>query len=269
MRVKKTWTELKSLVASKGLYFQYKESATEYFIWARENGDVYYTIIDIADGSPPADSDEEDFVDNYKTEANHRIENKTQVKEFEKTNGAFKTVGKTFTATKNTITTHDLSFPYDVEVLAGGILFAGLNPGDNVSMVVAPDTVVGTITASEAVGQTDISVSATVTANMKPGRYVKFASHTTEYSVTDVDAAAGTISISPTLADALSANDLVKMSVKMVDCLHVDDIQFCCEFGQSKIGASYIAAGTTIRVVYDNQSATDDATVRFYFEVLY
>lgn len=70
--MKKTWTELKSLISLKGLSIQYIEETAIYYIWARDDRDKYYTIIDKADIIETG-SDEEDFVNNYKVSANKSV----------------------------------------------------------------------------------------------------------------------------------------------------------------------------------------------------
>ena len=69
MKIEKSWLELKELVENKVLVIQYKESETEYFIWATENGDEYYCIIDKETGS----TNQIDFEGNYKAKANSPI----------------------------------------------------------------------------------------------------------------------------------------------------------------------------------------------------
>lgn len=63
-RHKKTWSELKSLAAAKVAVLQYEDQTDQYRVWFSENGDSYFTFIDI----PSADAT--DFDDNYKASAN-------------------------------------------------------------------------------------------------------------------------------------------------------------------------------------------------------
>ena len=70
MNIDVTWTNLKSLVSSKNLYLQYTESSVEYNIWVSEEDTKYFTVIHIDN---PANTDQADFEDNYKSGANQPI----------------------------------------------------------------------------------------------------------------------------------------------------------------------------------------------------
>ena len=70
MRFQKSWTDFKALVSNKGLGMQYENQTEQYYIWAVEDGTIYYCRILI---TIPAGSDQEDFEDNYKDNANKPI----------------------------------------------------------------------------------------------------------------------------------------------------------------------------------------------------
>lgn len=67
MKIKQTWSELKTTISGKNLRLQYKSDGNEYLVWGREESDLYYALIDI---DSPANADQQDFEDNYKSEAN-------------------------------------------------------------------------------------------------------------------------------------------------------------------------------------------------------
>lgn len=63
----KTWTELKTLINTKNLSFQYEDQTDQYKVWTIEGTDKYQCFIVKESGS----EDQEDFEDNYKDNANH------------------------------------------------------------------------------------------------------------------------------------------------------------------------------------------------------
>jgi len=66
-KIKKSWTDFKTLISSKCLPMQYIVDGSYYKIWADEDNDTYLCMIDITD---PAGTDQEDFEDNYKDDCN-------------------------------------------------------------------------------------------------------------------------------------------------------------------------------------------------------
>lgn len=66
-----TWISFKNLIDSKNLEVRYTESSTEYEIWANELTDTYSTVLDI---ESPASIDQVDFEQNYKNNANKKID---------------------------------------------------------------------------------------------------------------------------------------------------------------------------------------------------
>ena len=70
MIVENTWTELKTIISTKDLLVQYTDDGSVYAIWVNEGNDVYSTNINI---ESPASTDQADFEDNYKANANKAI----------------------------------------------------------------------------------------------------------------------------------------------------------------------------------------------------
>lgn len=67
-----TWSEFKTLVANKGLKMQYYSHSGLYKIFAIDNGVLWKHEVEIASPAP-SESDQEDFEDNYKDDANGTI----------------------------------------------------------------------------------------------------------------------------------------------------------------------------------------------------
>lgn len=68
--IEETWTNFKSLLATKSGELQYTEILTDYVIWFTEGIMRYECIIPKVS---PASSDQEDFEDNYKDDANKPV----------------------------------------------------------------------------------------------------------------------------------------------------------------------------------------------------
>ena len=187
------------------------------------------------------------------------------IKEFSTTTGSYRTKGYKFTATANQITNYDFSLPYDIEILAGEIWSKKSLDGDEIELIISPDTVVGVVTEAALIGTSTIKVSPTVIANLKNGRHVKFGTATDEYAVVTVNS--DSIDISPALVSAVSVNDFVKMSIKMVETVTLyNDTNL--RLGWTKIGSSAVPKNTTIRCTYNNKDTTNKE-IYFYMDILY
>lgn len=80
MRIDLSWTEFKNTcLTKKGLIPQYisitKNSSNYYLIWVTEDNSEYITTINITN---PANSDQTDFENNYKNNANEPLQPKTE-----------------------------------------------------------------------------------------------------------------------------------------------------------------------------------------------
>lgn len=187
------------------------------------------------------------------------------IKEFSETSGAYKTKGYNFLAIKNATTDYTFSFPYDVEVLAGEVWTKNSIDGDELELIIAPDTTIGIVTVAGSVDDSEVKVNSTVLDNIRSGRHVKFGSDTDEYVVTSKTADG--IEISPNLINAVSVTDAVKMSVKMVESMKLyADIDL--RLGWTKIGSSFVGQNTPIRVSYTNVDSVDK-DIYFYMDILY
>lgn len=191
--------------------------------------------------------------------------NETVIKEFTKTAGHYKTKGFKFDATNDTTTSYDFSFPYDVEILAGEFNSVNSIQGDDIELVVAPDTITGVTTQAHVTSDTVINVSQTVADNAAMGYWLTLGSD--EYVITAIDKVDKKVTISPGLTGNLAASSLVKQTIKMVETLYLEP-SINIRLGWTKIGSSYIPAGTTLRMKYNNTDSTTKEIV-FMLDVLY
>jgi hypothetical protein len=187
------------------------------------------------------------------------------------TGGHFRCVGVEFTATNNASTTYDFSFPYPIALLACTFPTVGKNSGDKVELNIAPDTIIGAITANVSAEATSINVQSSVISNISVGQHITLAdgSNTDECLVTAINTSSNILSveIGPDDSYLASTPTYVKKTVKMAQDLYIEkDSRY--ELGVSKIGGSYIPANITLRVIYTNSSGSD-IKVRPIFEFLY
>lgn len=71
--IKLSWTDFKAMVSAKGLSMQYVMKGKDYYIWASEKSDKYCCYI-FKEVTAPDPSDQKDFEDNYKSDANKALQ---------------------------------------------------------------------------------------------------------------------------------------------------------------------------------------------------
>lgn len=178
-----------------------------------------------------------------------------------------------FTALADQITEFSFSYPMDVSVLEAQFTSGEENVGDTWSWVISPNTTVGALTANVAIDDTVINVTSTVTANINVGFYVNlFDGVNTEElgRVLSIDSVSGTITTENASTTAFSAASptYVRMNIyfmKDAEFGHPWNIVY----GEGKILSSFVPAGTTVKVMYNNKSPTVDKRVVCNLEILY
>lgn len=70
MNIELKWSDFKSLNTTKSLHIQYVDIGKFYRIWTQEDGVFYVTEVYKESETAPTGSDQKDFEDNYKTDAN-------------------------------------------------------------------------------------------------------------------------------------------------------------------------------------------------------
>ena len=177
-----------------------------------------------------------------------------------------------FDALPNQITIHIVTFPIPINVIAAYMEVKAENTGDHAIWEIAPKTTVGALTADAAPGSTVLSVSPTVTANVKLGYQIHLSDGVNLNDtgrVINVDAGAGQITVETPTADAFAAATptLVQLTVRYVNIELGNPGQI--SIGTNKIGAAYLPANTPIHCCYDNKSLIDTKRFVSYVEYLY
>jgi hypothetical protein len=179
------------------------------------------------------------------------------------TGGNFKCEAIAFDSAASSITTRNISFPFDISILAVYMVTTNDQVGDNMEVIVAPDTTIGVVSSVVSVNDTVISVSSTVMEYVYKGYKVKITDGVNTDSlgyVIDKDVVAGTITVQNAAANSFAAGSLVKFSV-----YYVENYEFgpAWEYviGESKIGASKLPANKIVRINYTNNGQTQKRIV--------
>lgn len=176
----------------------------------------------------------------------------------QRTGGHFQAMSRKFSAPSNRTTTVDFSEPIPMAGFILNFKATTEHEGDVINMYVAPETIVGAITANVSVSDTVINVSSTVLQNMSVGFLFQLFDgvHTEDLGrVITIDKANGQITVENASTRAFSASSptYVRQSIQYVrDYIIGPPGDYTV--GQSKIGGTYIPANTVIRVTYENKS---------------
>ena len=185
-----------------------------------------------------------------------------------KTGGHFRVESQNFVAKANTTTNHDFSYPIKLGVLVIEVPTEDNQKGDIMSCLMAPETVVGTLSKDAEIGDNIFNVSQTVTDNVKIGYFIHLNNEDVG-QVLNIDKANGTITTENKCKTQFSASSptLVKMTVCFMRDWEIGR-SWLYNFGNSKIGASVADENTPVRIVYKNNS-NEDKRIRTTFEILY
>jgi hypothetical protein len=179
-----------------------------------------------------------------------------------KTGGHYKAKGFAHDFPAGT-SSYEFSFPYPIALLAAEFNGAASNAGDTMNFFIGEDTTIGTITSAVSIDDTVINVDNTSVENITVGRWLKLDDgvNTHESCVIAKDIDNNTITLNDPVSTAYSpvSPTFCKMTIRMVEDFEFDSgVRY--ELGTSKIGGSYIPAGTVFKIYYTN---TGSEIVRF------
>lgn len=189
-----------------------------------------------------------------------------------KTGGHFKIVSQAFDASPNTTTTYDFSYPIKMGVLAIHVPTNDSQEGDIMSVVLAPNTTIGAITADANINDTTLNVSQTVIDNIALGYYITitdFVNSDELNQVIAIDKVNNTITVETPVQTAFTASGTyIQITIYYMDKWEIGR-SWVYEFGNSKIGASTADENVVARVIYENKSLLNTKRVRISFEAMY
>ena len=188
-----------------------------------------------------------------------------------KTGGHFQVHGEQFEAPNNSVTNHDFSFPFDIAIFAATVNTSGLSDGDTIDFEIGPDTIIGAITADVTANDTVITVQQSVIDNIAVGKYLTLDDGTNSERgwVIDIDDVNLTVTLNAGTTNGYSAATPTTCGVttKMANNLEIVSSSRY-DLGQSKMGGSWVPAGTIIRISFTN-GAGSQVRVRAVFELTY
>lgn len=130
--------------------------------------------------------------------------------------------------------------------------------GDEFSIVINPDTVIGGITAMADIDDTVIHVTSTVTDNVTTGMYVTLDAdgsppYTNICKILAIDKDAGTITIKSPLTESFPPGSIVYLIMYMAKNIALDST-YPSEYGEKGFAAKQIPKGTLLRLYYTNNN---------------
>lgn len=185
----------------------------------------------------------------------------TKITAEENSDGYFTTEHVTMnipSGTPGDITEHDVTWPMDVLLWKTLITPTSDMIGDVVTVVAAPETTVGVITATVNIGVTTINVNSTVTDNVNRGFLITL-DDTVNKDVlgrcTAVDAIGGTISFETPTTFSFAAGTPVKISIYVLKDIYLTDTN-TIDIGSKGFKGKTITANMVLRVHFANNSGT-------------
>jgi hypothetical protein len=190
------------------------------------------------------------------------------------TGGHFKTWTESMTATAGESKILDVSYLYPINVLSTRIVTGEDHRGSTISLIVGPNTTIGQPTVDVAQGNNVIDADATsleyAALGYKINLYNFISTEIQEMGeIIEIDVVAGTITTSLTAtSNHTYATSAIQISVYMMDKFEFGE-PWGRHMGDSKIGSSYIPAGTIIRMVFQNNHESKTLTLIGENEALY
>lgn len=167
----------------------------------------------------------------------------------------------------------DHSWPFPISMLSANARIRSNSDKDEIAVLIAPDTVTGTITADVAASATVIDVAQSVIDNVSLGYCLKLSDGTNEDDlgrVVAIDKGAKQVTVETATVNAFAAATptYVKQTIQMAPHVELTDGHIM-SIGESKIGGSHIPANTVIRLRYNNVPGGGTKRFSVCFEYLY
>jgi hypothetical protein len=187
------------------------------------------------------------------------------------TGGNYAYATEAFTALANQTTMYEFSFPINISIMDTSFVATNENVGDSWSWIISPDTLIGVLTSSIEVGDTELDVSSGVFTFVKVGFYVTIDDGITSEElgrVLAVDSDGGTITVEKAASNSFAVGSNIKMSIYFTKDGELGH-PWLYQYGVSKIRSSHVPANTLLRVLYTNKSPTVDKRIVVSMEYLY
>lgn len=187
------------------------------------------------------------------------------------TNGKYQVATVAFDCPMGTtVYTHSFDFP--MNALASFIPVSSTQEGDTLLVEVAPNTTVGALTANASAGVKVFNVSQTVIDYTITGLFFTLTDGVNVDNlgrIKEIDTDNNTITTTYATTHAFSAASPTYCQITSV---YADNVEFgtagIYSYGNTSIGASYVPAGTEIKMTYTNNSMVTKR-LRVNFEYFY
>lgn len=153
----------------------------------------------------------------------------------------------------------DRNWAIDIAPLSVQLLTTPIHTGDTLQVDVSPDKNIGVITQDIAATDTVINVSPTVMQHARigfPSCITDGVSTNETGMITDIDRVNNTITLETAVTDSFLASSptYVTISARFLGPHEFSNTESDLTFGATKIGASLVPKGETVRVTYINNS---------------
>lgn len=171
------------------------------------------------------------------------------------------------------VTEFHLCYPMDIQIWDTMIYVSPDNVGDCVTVIVAPDTTLGILTAGADTGATGLNVNSTVVTNDYISRGIHLGLNnggTTEHPgrVVAFDAEANTVIMQVPFTQYFPPGTLVQMNLHMIHNLIFSRADHSHKIAQKGFKGKIVPANTDVCIHYTNQS-TNAKRIVFYIEYYY
>lgn len=179
----------------------------------------------------------------------------------EMSTGDFETTHITMSISSGTpgdVTTYDVTWPMDILLWKTDLTPNTAMIGDTITVMAAPETTVGALTAPASAGATVLSVSSTVFSYLIRGYAVTLNDGVHKNFLGRCiarDTVNSTITVETALTNSFAAGTPVQMSIYVLKDIYIGDTSVI-SIGLKGVRGKNVPAGTILRVYYTNNSGT-------------
>lgn len=160
----------------------------------------------------------------------------------------------------------DFSWPFNIALKSGTIYVTDDMVGDEMTVKIAPNTIIGATIQNLNIGDTSIYVSPTVIQNIKYGQYIGFPTLNKELGRV-ISIGTNYLTFYPAADVSVNAGTYVGMCAKIIPYAYFSS-RGIMEIGKTVTTANRIPANTKIRLEYTNNTGIAKK-VSFLLEYLY
>lgn len=194
-------------------------------------------------------------------------ENKKYVEEGNTTNDMYKAESWIIDVPVDvSIFEQDFAKPYNISLLGSSLKTTSDMIGDTICAIVAPNTVIGVLTADVSEGDTILNVSETVIQNLIPGRAISL-DGLYNFEIGSVDQENNQITSIKPISGNFSAGNYVFMNIHLIKNMYIHTEQ-TIEIGKSISTGQRVPKNVPIRIRYWNRTGTAKKFA-FFVEYLY